>query len=209
MARKERKQGLSAAGGTEEEIGPEQWSGMSEEERSDFLQHYRLAYRSDAFVNWCPELGTVLANDEVKDGFSERGGHPVERKKMTQWSLRITAYAERLLKGLDTIALERIPQRISKALDRTVGGRSLALFPCSSRTIRSKYFPPDPTPYTGLLFWSLHPNMKASPNGRPRVQRANRCLQERGGSAFGKGANERNQESKWGLHWILCPSPAH
>lgn len=96
--------GLSAAGGTEEEIGPEQWSGMSEEERSDFLQHFRLAYRSDAFVNWCPELGTVLANDEVKDGFSERGGHPVERKKMTQWSLRITAYAERLLNELDTIA---------------------------------------------------------------------------------------------------------
>ncbi len=65
--------------------------------------NYRLAYLSEAWVNWCPALGTVLANDEVKDGVSERGGYPVERKLMPQWSLRITAYAERLLKDLDTI----------------------------------------------------------------------------------------------------------
>jgi leucyl-tRNA synthetase len=64
---------------------------------------YRLAYVAETFVNWCPGLGTVLANDEVKDGFSERGGFPVERKKMWQWSLRITAYAERLLKGLNQL----------------------------------------------------------------------------------------------------------
>ncbi len=63
--------------------------------------NYRLAYLSDTWVNWCPALGTVLANDEVKDGYSERGAHPVERKLMKQWSLRITAYSERLLKSLD------------------------------------------------------------------------------------------------------------
>jgi leucyl-tRNA synthetase len=79
------------------------WSELNEKEQSDILMDYRLAYLSEAWVNWCPALGTVLANDEVKDGVSERGGHPVERKRMPQWSLRITAYAERLLKGLDTL----------------------------------------------------------------------------------------------------------
>ena len=62
--------------------------------------NYRLTYPADALVNWCPALGTVLANDEVKDGFSERGGYPVERKKMRQWMMRITAYADRLVGNL-------------------------------------------------------------------------------------------------------------
>ncbi|MBU6958362.1 leucine--tRNA ligase [Pseudomonas sp. CVAP len=77
-----------------------QWRQYSKHEQSDFLMKYRLAYRADSYVNWCPELGTVLANDEVKDGFSERGGHPVHKKKMKQWMLRIGAYADRLLDGL-------------------------------------------------------------------------------------------------------------
>ncbi len=79
------------------------WQNMSEKEKSDMLLKYRLTYLAEAVVNWCPALGTVLANDEVKDGVSERGGHPVERKKMRQWMMRITAYAERLLQGLETI----------------------------------------------------------------------------------------------------------
>jgi leucyl-tRNA synthetase len=81
----------------------EQWKNFSEKERSDVLMHFRLAYLDEAWVNWCPALGTVLANDEVKDGVSERGGHPVERKRMPQWSMRITAYAERLLNDLDQL----------------------------------------------------------------------------------------------------------
>ncbi|MDX2171613.1 MAG: class I tRNA ligase family protein [Bacteroidota bacterium] len=81
----------------------QQWKAFSEKEQSDVLMKYRLAYLGEAYVNWCPALGTVLANDEVKDGVSERGGHPVERKLMKQWSMRITAYAQRLLDGLDTI----------------------------------------------------------------------------------------------------------
>lgn len=80
---------------------PEQWKNFSEKEKSDILMNFRLAYLGNAWVNWCPALGTVLANDEVKDGVSERGGHPVERKQMPQWSMRITAYADRLLKDLD------------------------------------------------------------------------------------------------------------
>lgn len=79
------------------------WESYSEKQRSDVLMAYRIAYLGEAYVNWCPALGTVLANDEVKDGVSERGGHPVERKLMKQWSMRITAYAQRLLDGLDTV----------------------------------------------------------------------------------------------------------
>jgi len=79
------------------------WQNFNEREKSDVLLEYRLAYLSEATVNWCPALGTVLANDEVKDGVSERGGYPVERKKMQQWSLRITAYAERLLNDLEQL----------------------------------------------------------------------------------------------------------
>lgn len=81
----------------------EEWRSKSEKEKSNLLLKYRLTYLAEAVVNWCPALGTVLANDEVKDGVSERGGHPVERKKMRQWMMRITAYAERLLQGLETI----------------------------------------------------------------------------------------------------------
>lgn len=84
-------------------ITAEQWKNFNANEKENFLQNYRIAYRSETMVNWCPALGTVLSNDEVKDGVSERGGYPVERKEMWQWSMRISAYAERLLNGLDTI----------------------------------------------------------------------------------------------------------
>lgn len=85
------------------EFTAEEWMSFSERQQQEILMQYRLAYQSYALVNWCPALGTVLANDEIVNGVSERGGHPVERKKMSQWFLRITAYAERLLQGLDTL----------------------------------------------------------------------------------------------------------
>ena len=80
-----------------------EWKAFSEKEKADVLMRYRLAYQGESTVNWCPALGTVLANDEVKDGFSERGGFPVFQKKMTQWQLRVSAYAGRLLEGLDRL----------------------------------------------------------------------------------------------------------
>ena len=80
-----------------------EWNAMSKREQQETLMNYRLAYLADTMVNWCPELGTVLANDEVQDGLSVRGGYPVIRKSMKQWLLRITAYAERLLQGLETL----------------------------------------------------------------------------------------------------------
>jgi leucyl-tRNA synthetase len=79
----------------------EEWANFEESKKRSILMHFRLAYLDNTWVNWCPALGTVLANDEIVNGVSERGGHPVERKKMQQWSMRITAYAERLLTGLD------------------------------------------------------------------------------------------------------------
>jgi leucyl-tRNA synthetase len=95
-------QGLLAHGG-DDDFTAADWQGFDARRRSEILLKYRLAYLSETMVNWCPALGTVLANDEVKDGFSERGAHPVEQRKMKQWSLRITAYAERLLDGLNNI----------------------------------------------------------------------------------------------------------
>ena len=79
------------------------WDTLSEQEQSDLLMQYRIAYLGETSVNWCPQLGTVLANDEVKEGYSVRGGFPVEQKKMKQWQLRVSAYAERLLAGLDQL----------------------------------------------------------------------------------------------------------
>lgn len=96
-------EGLNVAQTEELHITPEEWRNMSEKEQQEVLMNYRIAYLGETMVNWCPQLGTVLANDEVVDGLSVRGGFPVEQKKMKQWCLRISAYAQRLLDGLDTI----------------------------------------------------------------------------------------------------------
>ncbi|SEQ25710.1 leucine--tRNA ligase [Neolewinella agarilytica] len=95
--------GLNAAQTEALELSAADWKAMGPKEQSDVLMNYRLAFRGTSYVNWCEALGTVLANDEVKDGRSERGNHPVVQKAMQQWSLRITAYAERLLAGLETV----------------------------------------------------------------------------------------------------------
>ncbi|MEM6261436.1 MAG: leucine--tRNA ligase [Bacteroidota bacterium] len=92
---------ILAATDQKEVFTSEQWNGYSPAEKNEILMNYRLAYNAYATVNWCPALGTVLANDEVKDGRSERGNYPVERRQMRQWMLRITAYADRLLSGLE------------------------------------------------------------------------------------------------------------
>ncbi len=95
--------GINASTSQKTVFTASRWKAMSEYEQQEILMNYRLAYLSDTMVNWCPALGTVLANDEVKEGLSERGGHPVERKMMKQWLLRISAYAQRLLDGLETV----------------------------------------------------------------------------------------------------------
>jgi len=113
-----------------------EWKAMSNNDQQDELLKYRLTYLRESTVNWCAALGTVLANDEVKDGFSERGGYPVEQKKMMQWSMRITAYAERLLQGLDTIDW---PEPL-KEMQRNWIGKSVGAsvkFPIESATHHS------------------------------------------------------------------------
>ena len=94
---------VDAASGDVERFTAEQWNAFSEKEKAAVLMQYRLAYQGETAVNWCPALGTVLANDEVKEGYSVRGGHPVEQKKMTQWQLRVSAYAGRLLEDLEDL----------------------------------------------------------------------------------------------------------
>ena len=92
---------VDAACGDVAPFTAEQWNAFDQKQKADVLMQYRIAYQGETAVNWCPALGTVLANDEVKEGYSVRGGHPVEQKKMTQWQLRVSAYAGRLLDGLD------------------------------------------------------------------------------------------------------------
>lgn len=96
-------EGVNAACGKQLNFTAGEWNGYSEKEKSDILMNYRIAYLGNTMVNWCPKLGTVLANDEVSEGLSIRGGYPVEQKLMYQWCLRVSAYAQRLLAGLDTI----------------------------------------------------------------------------------------------------------
>lgn len=117
---KEGNVGVKAANSQDFIFSASEWQNMNAKQKDDVLMNYRLAYRKTGYVNWCEALGTVLANDEVKDGFSERGGFPVEKKAMMQWSLRITAYAERLLNDLDTLEWSDA----LKAMQRNWIGRS-------------------------------------------------------------------------------------
>ena len=94
---------VDAACGEVDVFSAEQWNAYSDKEKANVLMQYRIAYQGETAVNWCPALGTVLANDEVKEGYSVRGGHPVEQKKMTQWQLRVSAYAGRLLEDLEDL----------------------------------------------------------------------------------------------------------
>lgn len=96
-------QGMNVACGEEMDFTADEWNAKSEKEQQEILMNYRIAYLGNTMVNWCPALGTVLANDEVVDGVSERGGYPVIQKVMRQWCLRVSAYAQRLLDGLETV----------------------------------------------------------------------------------------------------------
>ena len=96
-------EGLNAACSGELHFTADEWNAMTEKQQQEVLMNYRIAYLGETMVNWCPQLGTVLANDEVVDGVSERGGYPVVQKKMRQWCLRVSAYAQRLLDGLETV----------------------------------------------------------------------------------------------------------
>ncbi|MFH1005407.1 MAG: class I tRNA ligase family protein, partial [Bacteroidota bacterium] len=138
-------------------VGKEKsWNELNEKEKSDVLMNYRLAYLSEAWVNWCPQLGTVLANEEVKDGISERGGYHVERKLMSQWCLRITVYAERLLSDLEKINWSESV----KEVQRNWIGRSegcMIEFKIQNSKFKTEVFTTRPDTLFGVTFMTLAP----------------------------------------------------
>lgn len=134
----------------------EEWKNKSEKEQQQILMNYRLAYLSYAMVNWCPKLGTVLANDEVVNGVSVRGGYPVERKLMQQWSLRITAYAQRLLDGLNTIQWSDSIKEIQRNWIGRSQGASV-FFPLENGKRSFEIFTTRPDTIYGVSFMVLCP----------------------------------------------------
>ena len=132
------------------------WKAMSEKDQQILLMNYRMVYLADTMVNWCPALGTVLANDEVSEGFSVRGGHPVERKSMKQWSLRITAYADRLLKGLDEIEWSESIKEIQRNWIGKSEGCSLS-FKLKDHDLSIEVFTTRPDTIFGVTYMTLAP----------------------------------------------------
>ena len=132
------------------------WKSFSSEEQQKILLQYRLTYLAETEVNWCPALGTVLANDEIVNGVSERGGHPVIRKKMTQWSMRISAYAERLLQGLETIDWsESIKESQRNWIGKSVG--AAVTFNVKNHDAVIEVFTTRPDTIFGVTFMTLAP----------------------------------------------------
>ena len=149
----------------------EQWKAFSEADKQRILLKYRLTYLAETEVNWCPALGTVLANDEIVNGVSERGGHPVIRKKMTQWSMRITAYAERLLQGLDTIDWsESIKESQRNWIGKSIGAS--IDFVLASSEHKVEVFTTRPDTLFGVTYLTLAPEHALVPLITTEEQRA-------------------------------------
>ena len=148
-----------------------QWHAMTAESKQRHLLKYRLTYLAETEVNWCPALGTVLANDEIVNGVSERGGHPVIRKKMTQWSMRITAYAERLLQGLDTIDWsESIKESQRNWIGKSVGAS--INFALAESEHKIEVFTTRPDTLFGVTYLTLAPEHPLVPLITTEEQRA-------------------------------------
>jgi len=149
----------------------EEWKAFSEADKQRILLKYRLTYLAETEVNWCPALGTVLANDEIVNGVSERGGHPVIRKKMTQWSMRITAYAERLLQGLDTIDWsESIKESQRNWIGKSIGASIDFVLASSEHKI--EVFTTRPDTLFGVTYLTLAPEHALVPLITTEEQRA-------------------------------------
>ncbi len=148
--------GLNAACSEELDLTAEAWKAMDEKAKSDTLMNYRIAYLGNTMVNWCAELGTVLANDEVSEGVSIRGGYPVEQKLMYQWCLRVSAYAERLLDGLDTIDwTESLKETQRNWIGRSEGAEMV--FPIDGSDVNLQIFTTRADTVFGVTFMVLAP----------------------------------------------------
>ncbi|MBQ1253774.1 MAG: class I tRNA ligase family protein, partial [Alistipes sp.] len=149
-------EGVDAACTTPMTFTAEEWNAWDEPRREQVLQNYRLAYRADTMVNWCPKLGTVLANDEVKDGLSVRGGFPVEQKRMKQWSLRVTAYAQRMLDGLESLEWSDSLKEIQRNwIGRSVGAQ--VFFDVKDSERKLEIFTTRPDTIFGVTFMVIAP----------------------------------------------------
>ncbi len=141
-----------------------EWKAFDEKERAQVLMRYRIAYQGESTVNWCPALGTVLANDEVKDGYSERGGHPVFQKKMTQWQLRVSAYAGRLLEGLDRLDwTESLKEMQRNWIGRSEGAEMVFKVQCDGQEHDVTIFTTRADTIFGVTFMVLAPESEWVP----------------------------------------------
>lgn len=149
-------EGLNVASGKDMEFTAVEWNAMDSKQRSDTLMNYRIAYLGNTMVNWCPKLGTVLANDEVSEGVSIRGGYPVEQKLMYQWCLRVSAYAQRLLDGLDSINWsESLKETQRNWIGRSEGAEMR--FPLADKDIELEIFTTRADTIFGVTFMVLAP----------------------------------------------------
>jgi len=185
--------GINASCGEELNFSAGDWNAYSEKKKSDVLFNYRLAYLSEAWVNWCPGLGTVLANDEVKDGVSERGGYPVERKLMPQWSLRMTAYADRLLNDLDTIDWSESMKEAQRNWIGRSEGSSLQ-FKIHNSQFTIEVFTTRPDTVFGVTFITLAPENELVGKITPASHKAK--IDEYVNSGKNKTERERQAEKK-------------
>ncbi len=181
-------EGVNAAHNHDEIFTADQWAAMTPYQKDQVLMNYRLAYRKTGYVNWCEALGTVLANDEVKDGVSERGGHPVERKAMMQWFLRITAYAHRLL---DDMAGLDWPEALKTMQNNWIGRSEGAqvFFQVADHDLQLEIFTTRPDTIFGATFMVLAPehdlvSVLTTDNQKEKVQA---CID------FVKGRSERER----------------
>ena len=144
-----------------ESFTADQWNNFDETAQQEILMGYRMAYIGESEVNWCEALGTVLANEEVKDGVSERGGYPVEKRKMRQWFLRITAYADRLLNDLNDIEW---PQAVKDIQTNWIGksvGAEVMFTLAAEAPLQIKIFTTAQIPFSGLHFGSRPSNTRS------------------------------------------------
>ena len=180
-----------------------EWNTFSEKIREEILLNYRLAYLSDTWVNWCEELGTVLANDEVKGGLSERGGFPVEQKLMKQWSLRITAYADRLISGLETIEWSDSIKDIQRNwIGRSAG--SSVIFNIESCNEKIEVFTTRPDTIFGVNFLVLSPE-------HPLVDKLTKLSQKENVEAYvakAKLKSERDRQANKSVSGVFTGSYA-
>lgn len=152
-------EGVNAACSKKLSFTADEWKKMSDKEKSDVLMNYRIAYLGNTLVNWCPKLGTVLANDEVSEGVSVRGGYPVEQKVMYQWCLRVSAYAERLLKGLEKIDwTDSLKETQRNWIGRSEGAEMF--FPVADSDVVLQIFTTRADTVFGVTFMVLAPESK-------------------------------------------------